>query len=29
LIEEKAANDKLTELATSGINRAAALEVAD
>jgi ferritin-like metal-binding protein YciE len=29
LTEEKAANDKLTELATSGINRAAAQEVAD
>jgi ferritin-like metal-binding protein YciE len=29
LAEEKAANDKLTELATSGINREAAQEVAD
>jgi ferritin-like metal-binding protein YciE len=29
LIEEKAANDKLTELATSGINREAAAEMAD
>jgi ferritin-like metal-binding protein YciE len=29
LTEEKAANDKLTELATSGINREAAQEVAD
>jgi ferritin-like metal-binding protein YciE len=29
LTEEKAANDKLTQLATSGINRAAAQEVAD
>ena len=29
LTEEKAANDKLTELATSGINREAAAEMAD
>ncbi len=29
LTEEKAANDKLTELATSGINREAAAEIAD
>jgi ferritin-like metal-binding protein YciE len=29
LTEEKAANEKLTELATSGINREAAAEVAD
>jgi ferritin-like metal-binding protein YciE len=29
LTEEKAANEKLTELATNGINRAAAAEVAD
>ena len=29
LVEEKAADEKLTELATSGINREAAQEVAD